>query len=216
MDDTTVVIRAYQKEDKEMVRRIAVDTSFFGDSGEVYLPDREVLGDMLTAYYLDYEPESAFVAESDDKVIGYLMGCLDTAREQQITGKKIISGVIWKGLRRGLLFKANTIRFVFSSIRSLIRGEFRRPDFSKEYPAHLHINISRSFRGRGIGTRLIQAFLLKLAGKKVKGVCAWTFTDGGKKLFERTGFNLVFSRQVTYFDYLLHKVVMLDCWGKKF
>ncbi|MFA6349319.1 MAG: hypothetical protein WCY12_00125 [Candidatus Omnitrophota bacterium] len=214
-EELKVDIRPYRQEDKGSVRDIAVDTAFFGNSGEIFLPDREVLGDMLTAYYLDYEPESVFVAEQDSQVVGYIMGCVDTVKSHSVIDKNIMPGIIRKGLLRGLLFKSRTLSFAFFSLRSLIRREFRRPDFSQEYPAHFHINIADGFRGKGLGRKLLDAFCFYLENKNIRGVCAWTFSEGGKKLFSSAGFSLLYNQKVTYFDYLLRKELFLNCWGKK-
>ncbi|MCX5711903.1 MAG: GNAT family N-acetyltransferase [Candidatus Omnitrophica bacterium] len=210
-----ITVRFYKKEDKDIVRDIAVDTAFLGKSGEIFLPDRQVLADMLTAYYLDYEPESVLVAEYSGKVVGYLMGCVDTLKSHRITDKNIMPVVIRKGLRRGLLLKIRTLRFAYFSLRSLIRKEFSRPDFNQDYPAHFHINISEGFRGKGAGHRLLEAFCAYLKGKNIKGACAWTFTEGGRKLFSSCGFNELYCRGVTYFDYLLEDKLFLSCWGRK-
>src|SRR5262245_4028051 len=42
--------------------------------------DRESFADLITRYYTDREPESIFVAERDGDVLGYLTGCVDSAR----------------------------------------------------------------------------------------------------------------------------------------
>ncbi len=214
-EEREVIIRLYRREDKNRVRNIAVDTAFLGNSGEIFLPDREVLGDMSAAYYLDYEPESVFVAECAGKVIGYIMGCVDTATSHRITDKNIMPGVIWKGLCRGLLFRLEILHLAYFSLRSLVRKEFRRPDFNQDYPAHFHINIAEGFRGKGIGRKLLDAFCAYLKEKNIKGVCAWTFTEGGRKLFFSCGFSELYNQQVTYFDYLLDKKLFVSCWGRK-
>lgn len=210
-----VIIRPYKQEDKNIVRDIAVDTAFLGKSGEFFLPDRQILADMLTGYYLDYEPESVFVAQGLSRVVGYIMGCVDSVKSHRVIDKNIMPKIIRKGILRGLLFKAGTLRFAFFSLRSLIRGEFRRPDFNKDYPAHFHINIADGFRGKGIGGKLLGAFCSYLKEKNIKGVCAWTFTGAGTKLFSSCGFNQLYSQKVTYFDYLLDKELFVSCWGKK-
>ncbi len=213
--ENRIIIRPYKHEDKSALRDIAVDTAFLGKSGEAFLPDRVVLADMLSGYYLDYEPESVFVAEYSSGVVGYIMGSVDTAGSHRVIDKNIMPGIIRKGILRGLLLKARTWRFAFYSLRSLIRREFSRPDFNQEYPAHFHINIADGFRGMGIGHKLLDAFCEYLKDRNIKGVCAWTFTDGAKRLFASSGFSRLYDQKVTYFDYLLGKELFLSCWGKK-
>jgi hypothetical protein len=123
--------------------------------------------------------------------------------------------LILKSLCRGLLFKADTQRFIYYSLRSLARGEFRRPDFSRQYPAHLHINIALEFRKKGIGTQLAEIFLNYLKIKRIKGLHAWTMTEAGKSLFRSLGFALLYNQRVTYFDYILKRELFLSCFGKR-
>lgn len=35
----------------------------------------EILADLLMKYYTDYEPESIFIAKTDNRMTGYLLGC---------------------------------------------------------------------------------------------------------------------------------------------
>lgn len=210
-----VNVRSYKETDKAGVRRISIETAFIGKSGEVFCNDQEILADWLTYYYLEFEPESSFVVEYQTKIVGYLTGCLNTKRYYNIFNQKILPWLILKSLCRGLLFKIKTLRFIYYSLVSLLRGEFKRPEFSSEYPAHLHINIEARFRNRGIGTRLIEVFLNYLRGKGIQGVHAWTITEGGKNLFRGRGFNLIYNRKVTYFDYMLNRELYLSCFGKE-
>ena len=62
------LIRKYKKEDKKSVRRIACDTAFMGEPCEKFFNGRDFLADILILYFTDYEPESCFVAELNDKV----------------------------------------------------------------------------------------------------------------------------------------------------
>ena len=72
-----LLIRPYQPKDRESVFRIAADTAFFGAPIEAYMEDRNVFLDAFYAYYTDLEPEHAWVACSEDVVVGFLTGCVD-------------------------------------------------------------------------------------------------------------------------------------------
>jgi hypothetical protein len=60
-----LLIRPYQPKDRESVFRIAADTAFFGAPIEAYMEDRNVFLDAFYAYYIDLEPEHAWVACSE-------------------------------------------------------------------------------------------------------------------------------------------------------
>lgn len=215
MTRNEISIRPYKKIDKAGLRKISIETVFMGDSGQMFWDDKEILADWLTHYYLEFEPESSFIAEYQNKIVGYLMGCLNTKRYHKILNQRTVPLLFLKSLCRGMFLKVKVWRFIYYSLRSFLRREFRRPDFSLEYPAHLHINIEAQFRKRGIGTRLIEVFFSYLRSKGIKGLHAWTMTEGGKNLFKSLGFNLLYSQKVTYFDYILNKELSLSCWGKK-
>jgi GNAT superfamily N-acetyltransferase len=55
------------------------------------------------------------------------------------------------------------------------RGPFRA--LCRRYPAHLHINLAPAFRGRGIGARLIAAFVAAAADAGAPGMHVVTARD---------------------------------------
>ena len=77
MTNANVKIRPYQKEDKGFIRKISGDTANRGKPVETFFKDREVMEDLLTLYYTDFEPQSSWVAEYEGRVVGYLTGCLN-------------------------------------------------------------------------------------------------------------------------------------------
>ena len=88
------MVRPFESGDRNAVRRIFADTAYFGGPLEIYFDDREMLCDYYTTYYTDYEPQSCFVAEADNEIIGYLMGCLNTDRQKSVLRSKIVPMVL--------------------------------------------------------------------------------------------------------------------------
>ena len=113
-------------------------------------------------------------------MVGYLTGCLDTARSQRVTVWRIAPPAILTAIGRGVLFHRQTWQF-FAKLRP-----FRRADL-REYPAHIHVNVAPGFRGGAIGRELLALFFAH-AGKV--GVHANVRTDNarGRNFFEQTGF----------------------------
>ena len=62
---------------------------------------------------------------------------------------------------------------------------------SRQFPAHLHINLSPRFRSRGIGAALIARFAADAAAAGVRGVHVVTSADARNvHFYERVGFSL--------------------------
>ncbi len=64
------------------------------------------------------------------------------------------------------------------------------------YPAHLHVNIDKQFRGYGVGGRLIEAYLEQLYSLGIYGVYLHTTShnEAACHLYEKLGFQLLSSR----------------------
>ena len=76
------VIRQYRASDRDRVRWLCCETGFLGQPIDPVFEDRELFADFLTNYYLNREPESAFVIEVGGEVRGYLLGCRLPLRNQ--------------------------------------------------------------------------------------------------------------------------------------
>jgi len=97
----------------------------------------------------------------------------------------------------------------------MLKGGFKTPDVTKEYPATFHINLKKQFRGLKIGSRLIESFLQYLKGEKIPGVHLATMSDQSAQFFEKQGFTLLHRGKRAYFKHILHQEVPLYIYGKK-
>ncbi len=182
-----IKIRPYRSEDRPSVREICYLTGYMGDPPDFYWQHRDSFMEVWTAYYTDQEPESTFVAEYRGRIVGYLLGCVDTARAP--SPSEMVQKQLW---RHALLFRPGTAGFFWRSIADLIRqhrlpeGELR----DARYPAHLHINLMPEVRGRGAGAALIRAWLNKLRSLGSPGCHLSTLLENpnGVPFFERMGF----------------------------
>lgn len=181
-----------------MLRDICCDTAALGEPMESFFFDRQVLADLGTLYYTDFEPASTWVAQIDKEVVGYLMGCLDTRRYLRVTAGIILPQVLFKALTRGVFLRRQTWRFLGAAFRSLSLGGFKRHIPLEQYPGHLHIDLKTCFRGQGIGGRLMEKFILQARAKGLKGIHLTTREDNfsGRKFFERNGFRVLGSYPV--------------------
>ena len=208
------IVRPYVPADRVAVMRIAADTAFFGEPVEAFLEDRRLLAEAFCAYYADLEPEHAWVACAEGQVVGYLLGCLDTRAQRRRWAQKVLPRVAWRALKGRYRLGRRTARYAFAHVRALLRGEFPHADLAA-YPAHLHINVEAPWRGRGLGRRLIEAFLAQARAAGVVGVHLETTSQNvaACRLYERLGFRLLAARPTRLWAGLIVGPVENRCYG---
>lgn len=180
-------IRPYRPEDRARVRAIAFETGYMGEPAGWYWRDAESFAEIWTGWYTEREPESAFVAVVDGAVVGYLVGCADTARAPSAS-----EAVVRQMLRRQLLLRPGTAGFFWRATWDALRdrgvpsGELDDP----RWPAHLHINLLRAARGLGAGRGLVAAFFARLRALGVPGCHLGTLAENASaiRFFESAGF----------------------------
>jgi ribosomal protein S18 acetylase RimI-like enzyme len=185
-----VEIRPYQSADRARVRHICFVTGYLGDPVEWQWRDAESFSNIFTGYYTDAEPQSALVAEVDGEVRGYLLGCVDSSRAWNpatVVGRQIT--------HRGIAFRPGTAGFVWRSLGDVVVDAARKrlppaPFSDPRWPAHLHIDLLRDARGRGVGAALMRTWLDRLRRDQVPGCHLETVAEntGAVAFFESMGF----------------------------
>lgn len=183
-------IRPYEPRDRARVRHICFVTGYIGEPVEWQWRDAESFSTIFTGYYTDAEPESALVAEIDGEVRGYLLGCVDSSKAWNPA--TVVGGQIKE---RSLAFRPGTARFVLRSVGDVIVDAVhkRLPPASFDdprWPAHLHIDLLRDARGRGVGAALMRRWLDSLRQAGVPGCHLETMAEntGAVAFFESMGF----------------------------
>jgi GNAT superfamily N-acetyltransferase len=208
------MIRPYEPRDRSAVRFISLSTAMMGEPAAHFWDGEEVLADLLTRYHTDFEPQSSFVAEMDNNVIGYLIGALDTVQADRISFFRVIWPTFFKALFTGSFLKKKNWQLFQQVIPFALSGGYNIPDFSREYPATLHINILNGHRSLGIGAALMNAYMELLSAKKIKGIRMATMSEKAGDFFSRCGFQLLFQGRRPYFRHLIGKDVPLLVYGK--
>jgi GNAT superfamily N-acetyltransferase len=183
-------IRPYEPRDRAGLRQICCDTADAGQPVERFFPDREVFADLLTNYYTEWEPQSAFIADNGGEVAGYLTGCVNTNRFLRLMTWRIVPVVLVKALFRGVLWHPQTVRLLCANFSLWLRNGYRRGPTLDDYPAHLHVNVRLSCRGKRLGQRLVEAFCERARTRGARGVHAGV-SDGNSRachFFEELGF----------------------------
>lgn len=211
-----VSIRKFLHQDREDLRRISCETAFWELERRAVFSDDEILADALTLYYTDYEPQSCFVAVAKNRVVGYLIGTKDISAMERVSSKNIFPQLAGKALLKGIFWKTVNLKFLFYCLKSALKKEFFTPDFSKQFPAMLHINIDSGYRGQGVGESLMEAFEAYLKSQRVEGVHFGTFSEGAKNFFVKMGYTIIFQGKRSYFKPYLGKEVNFYLFGKQF
>jgi ribosomal protein S18 acetylase RimI-like enzyme len=201
--ESPISIRAYRPSDRDAVRKIAFDTADMGRSFEPLLDDPELLADFLTRYYTDFEPDSAWVAESNGSVIAYLLGCIDTARYQSIMFWRVLPAATVRAIATGTIFWPQLWRLLSGLITRMILESFSFKQAARHRGAHLHVHIRDGFRGRHIGDKLVSLFESKAQASGVKQICARVREDNARAraFFERLGYRPISSSLPIVYTY---------------
>lgn len=207
-DKREFTIRKYLPGDRDRVRWICCETGFLGKPQEAVFEGRNEFADLWSKYWTDMEPQNAFVAEVEGRVEGYLLGCLDTDRQEKIWQKVILPEVGRKMLRPAWWKHRKNRKFIRAMVRSHWRKEFKAPmkKIIADCPAHLHTNIGDpSLRGQGIGKALMLAYFDYLKDNGIRGVHLGTTSHNREAVpfYEYLGFEITVKNHITCYDHAI-------------
>ena len=216
-----ILIRKYKSEDKKQVRELCCKTGFLGKPIDEIFEDHEWFADLNTKYYLKYEPDSCFVAETDGKIIGYVLGCKNPRKFALFFYFFIAFPLFIKALVKCLIGKYDKKNREFIS-RLILRGSKERPKRPKK-AGHLHVNIKDGYRGFGIGRALVESlfyYLLERGVKRVYGELTFIENRQTKELYTKHGFLIYDKKPTTIWGekvknaYLMTILMDLEEWVK--
>lgn len=181
--------------DRQRVRDLCCDTGFLGNVIDPVFEDRELFADYLTAYYTDWEPDSAFVLLVDGNLRGYLLGSRHPLR-QQLYNVYCNGWIFLRGIFRYPRYSAATKKFVhwiFTQAGKEVPAAPRRT-------AHFHINLLPDARKVATTRALMDSFLTYLrehGERAVFGQMVVFEERRGTKMFERYGFKVLNKAEIT-------------------
>jgi len=181
--------------DRVRVRELCCETGFLGNPIDPVFEDRELFADYLTAYYTDWEPESAFVLLVDGDIRGYLLGSRHSFR-QQLYGFYQNLSLFLRGIVRYPRYGAASKKFV----QWIFRTAWREVPAAPRRTAHFHINLLADARSVPNTRALMDAYLKYLSEHGEKAVYGQmvVFEDRrGTKMFERYGFKVLNKTEIT-------------------
>lgn len=209
-------IRPFSPEDKDALFHIAAETAFFGEPIEVFLDDRSLFNDIFYRYYTDFEPEHAWVALVDDRVVGFLTGCFDSRQQDKTVFRRLLPDLLAGIVRGRYRIGQKTIRYALRLGLGTLRKEVPVARL-EQYPAHLHINLDPRCRGLGLGRRLMEAYLEQLAQHAVPGVHLHTtnINRAACVLYEKMGFELIAERPTSIWKGLVDEPVFSRLYARR-
>lgn len=153
-----MLIREAKQEDEKDIIEICYSSRSLKDFPNT---DREVFALKWALYYLRYETDYCFVIEQDSKKIGYILATPNTKKFEKEYPKKIIPQIKKRLSPEHPDYQTSVY---FERTSELF------PELVKQYPAHLHINLTSACRGKGIGSKLMEKLEEKLKKAKIPGI----------------------------------------------
>lgn len=190
-----IEIRRFEPADRARVRELCCATGFLGNSIAPVFEDLELFADYLTAYYTDWEPESAFVVVVNGEICGYLLGARRWFR-QRCHGLLQAASLLLRGIARYPRYNPASKKFVHWILRQARREVPEAP----RRMAHFHINLLPEARHLATTRALVEGFLdhLRQCGEPaVYGQMVVFEERRGVKLFERYGFRVLNKAEIT-------------------
>lgn len=173
-----VTIKKYEPKYFEDVRQVCINTGPKEASTDPNL--RDFILFTFCDYYLEQEPENVFILvdEETDTAQGYVFGARDFK-----TYIKNMKPYLEKIKKTG---KEN--------YKDAIGEILGHAIFSLKYPAHLHIDINKPFRGNGNGSRMISTLtehMKKAHGTKSIMLIVGTSNTRGINFYNKNGFKTI-------------------------
>jgi hypothetical protein len=202
------VVRRYTRDDRAAVRQICCDTGFLGRAIDPIFEDRDLFADFFTDYYLQHEPDAAFVVTVDNSVVGFLLGCRYPFRHQlfsAVQGLRLAA----KALLRYRRYKSETKYYLWW----ILRNARREVPPSPRRIGHFHVNFLPQVKSIAAFREILERFLRFLADQNVTQISAQmvTFDDRrGIALLERYGFRVLNRSEITKFKEFTNQTVYLS------
>lgn len=162
-------IRPFRQADLDALYAISLATSHKGGDASHLYDDGRLVGHIYSAPYALLEPHLALVVEDGHGVAGFAVGTPDTEAWLQR-----LEMTWWPDLR-ALYEDPGDIPQPHWSADQRRAFMIHRPvppprQITRQYPAHLHLNLAPHIQGRGLGRRLFGEWMKVAAGHGVGAI----------------------------------------------
>jgi GNAT superfamily N-acetyltransferase len=195
----------YERRFEDDLVDICWRTGLMGESleGTGRFEDRRLFGMLFCLPYTRFEPASCFVAlaprdaarpEAGEVAVGYIIGTADTPAQSRNFSRRWVPRIaarllLYDWWRHPESFR-QTLAFAAAGRRIEAAGGLSPELGGPAYPAQLHIDLLPEWQGRGLGSRLMAAYLGALRGRGCPGVFLETSDRNVKALpfYRKLGF----------------------------
>lgn len=195
-----ILIRKCKKEDADDIKNICYRTGYMGEdlTGTDKFNDINLFGLMFCTYYPLYETDNCFVAVDTDnqKVVGYIIGTLNSTRQQVnfifLMASRIIGRLLavtsWK-------YRESFAEVIYMAVHNIKIDD--PENLHSDYPSHFHIDILPEYHRMGIGTRLISEFENHIRKNKIKGIHLRTSNKNYSAInfYKKNGYRIIFEEK---------------------
>ena len=179
-------IRPFAPADLEACYAISLATGVEGGDASHLYRDPKLMGHIYVAPYALLEPSLAFVVEDNDGAAGFAVGTADT-----VAWEERLEREWWPSLRGRYADPADVpaeARTPDQRRAFMIHHPARTPPaVTRDYPAHLHMNLLPRTQRRGIGSKLLGLWLDKVGAPAVH-VGVNRANTGGARFWAARGF----------------------------
>ena len=214
----SVNIRRYESRDRERIEEITRSSAMRGRPLKTYFEDERIVFRIFLDYYLQYEPESCFVAEENGQIIGHILGCKNTSRYLRVVlfryGPEIFGRLCWK-LFTGYQY-IQTYRTLWWAIIHSWR-EDPTPK-GKMFPGHLHLGIDQIMRKKGGATfyacfvKLVDSLITHFLDVGLSGAYAQVAEPGNQDFVTKRGCALWGFKIAKKLKFSLYSNITGDPW----
>lgn len=151
-------LRLYKGQDLESLYAISLATGASGGDASALHEDPRIVGQIYSAPYTKFCPETCFVATDVAGVAGYIVGAVDTRDfEEQLRR------LWWPGLRAIYPDPGGAPDPEWTADQRrhhMIHHPAQTPeDVVSHYPSHVHMNLLPRAQGQGIGPALLELWI---------------------------------------------------------
>jgi GNAT superfamily N-acetyltransferase len=190
-----ILLRRFRPDDddEQQMRDLVYDNAFLGKPFDPICTCKKWFCDVVLTPYIEYQPENVQVAihQPSGRLVGYLTGSTGgqqfETRQHAWIRKKVIS--------LGASFTMPWTFFDFTSrsfaTHVIFKGESERPNHPQS-GVHWHYQVHKDFRGRDIGSKLLQRFTIDAIGAGFELIWAevMAYPEKPRAYFENRGWSI--------------------------
>jgi len=199
-----ILIRNYRpgQGDEQQMGDLAFSNALLGEPFDAICSCRQWFSEVVLDPYVQHQPENIYVAihKPSGRLIGYLTGSMGGQEFEKLQYKMVRKKVISLALSVSMPWSYFDHSNRSFATHVIFKGEGERPSHP-ESGVHWHYQIDKEFRGRGIGTKLLQLFTNEAIDAEFDLVWAevMAYKEKPPEYFEDRGWSIYDAKPTTIF-----------------